>query len=49
MNIKAFNEDKISSYKIAFEGKNIMLDFNGDNINKDDIIDIDFIFVWVNA
>ena len=45
MNIKAFAADHISAYKIKVGKYNVMLDFNGDNLTKEDVDDVDFIFL----
>lgn len=45
MNIKAFGNDHITTYKINISGYNIMLDFNGDKISKEDIQNLDYIFI----
>ena len=45
MNIKTFGTDHISTYKLVVNNYNVMLDFNGDKLTKEDVIDIDFIFI----
>lgn len=45
MNIKTFGTDHISTYKLVINNYNVMLDFNGDKLTKEDVIDIDFIFI----
>jgi len=45
MNIKTYGTDHITTYKLKINNYNIMLDFNGDNLKKQDVEDLDFIFI----
>lgn len=43
--IKTYGTDKITSYKLTLDNKNILLDFGAKTINKNDVIDVDYIFI----
>lgn len=45
MKIKTFCDEHITTYKIAMNNLNIMLDFNGKYMSKEDINNIDVIFL----
>lgn len=45
MNIKTYCNEHITTYKINASGYNIMLDFNGKFLTKEDVSDVDIIFL----